>query len=104
MVVAAVVVAAAVSYNFFVLVPKQQAFSNCMRSYNTTWEEFASKYVKVSTADFCERGYVFSDFMRVAATAKEEVYAQYANPDAVAVDIISKEIGKKIREKFGLDQ
>lgn len=96
-------VAISIGYNFFVLIPKQQKFSNCMKSYDTNFKNSIVSNMKLSPADLCSRTVNFSDFVDLGKAIREQVDEEYnekyANPeDPWIKGMKEKEIYETVRE------
>ena len=95
---------ASIGYYFIVLTPKQQKFSNCLKSYDEGFQDFLITELRLSSSDLCRLGLNFSDFIDIGRPINDEIemeYKQkYENPED---PWIKSKMEKEIYEKMRLE-
>jgi len=65
-------------YKTFVTDSNNQAFDNCLKSYDSTWREALSgKPYFLSVSELCASGYGFSEFLKIARGNNAKIEAEY---------------------------
>lgn len=105
--VAIIISIAVISYSVyfyvFILLPKNQDFDNCVKSYHPDWWLIMSDTYRLSPTDLCSKGYVYSSTINIIRTATNEIKSQYKDPDNFWIqDKIKSEISNKLRVTLGL--
>lgn len=92
-------------YNSFILSPKREAFSNCLKSYGNKYDDFILEHLRMSPVKLCQKGIQFSDFVDIGRQIRlnktNEYKIKYADPNNYWIQAqLEKEIDDVMRKEI----